>query len=129
MVGKKKMLVTSIFSSSHNVFMRLFFSGLLELLPSSEELTPPQMTNFRLPKLKELTDDNFKIDENGRKLSKQVENTMGKGKIALYKQFSFLPHCFLTHSLINHFETIPHSKRLQTTTEMWLLKYFYIQIA
>ena len=33
-------------------------------------------------KLKEFTDDNFKFDENGRKLSKGVENTVGKGEIA-----------------------------------------------
>ena len=33
-------------------------------------------------KLKEFTDDNFKFDENGRKLSKCVENTVGKGEIA-----------------------------------------------
>ena len=33
-------------------------------------------------KLKEFADDNFKYDENGRKLSKQVENTVGKGEIA-----------------------------------------------
>ena len=26
--------------------------------------------------------DNFKLDENGRKLSNQVENTVGKGEIA-----------------------------------------------
>ena len=36
------------------------------------------MTNFRLSKLKEFADDNFKFDENGRKLSKWVENTVGK---------------------------------------------------
>ena len=35
----------------------------------------------------------------------------------------------LTHSLIHHFEVIPNSKKLQTTTEMWLLKDFKIQIA
>ena len=34
----------------------------------------------------------------------------------------------LTHSLIHHFETVPNSKKLQTTTEMWLLKDFKIQI-
>ena len=34
-----------------------------------------------------------------------------------------------THSLILHFETVPNSKKLQTTTEMWLLKDFKIQIA
>ena len=29
---------------------------------------------------------------------------------------------FLTHSLTHHFETVPNSKTLQTTTEVWLLK-------
>ena len=32
--------------------------------------------------LKEFADDNFKFDENGSKLSKWVENTVGKGEIA-----------------------------------------------
>ena len=35
-------------------------------------------------KLKEFADDNFKFDENYRKLSKWVENTVGKGEIAGY---------------------------------------------
>ena len=35
----------------------------------------------------------------------------------------------LTHSLKHHFEAVPNSKKLQTTTEMWILKYFKIQIA
>ena len=30
----------------------------------------------------------------------------------------------LTHSPIHHFETVPNSKKLQTTTEMWLFKDF-----
>ena len=45
-------------------------------------------------KLKEFADDNFKFDENGRKLSKRVENTVGKGEIARYEQFLLFPHCF-----------------------------------
>ena len=45
-------------------------------------------------KLKEFADGNFQFDENGRKLSKRVENTMGKGKIARYEQFLLFPHCF-----------------------------------
>ena len=32
----------------------------------------------------------------------------------------------LTNSLIQHFETTPNSKKLQTTTEMWLLEDFKI---
>ena len=44
--------------------------------------------------MKECADDNFKFDENGRKLSKQVENTVGKGEIAHYEQFLLFPRCF-----------------------------------
>ena len=44
--------------------------------------------------MKEFADDNFKFDENGRKLSKQVENTVGKGEIARYEQFLLFPQCF-----------------------------------
>ena len=39
-------------------------------------------------------DDNFKYDENGRKLSKRIENTVGKGEIARYEQFLLFPQCF-----------------------------------
>ena len=45
-------------------------------------------------KLKEFADDNFKFDKNGRKLSKWVENTVGKGEIARYEQFLLFPQCF-----------------------------------
>ena len=40
-------------------------------------------------KLKEFADNNFKFDEDGKKLSKWVENTVGKGVIARYEQFLF----------------------------------------
>ena len=45
-------------------------------------------------KLIELADDNFKFDENSRKLSKWVENTVGKGEIARDEQFLLFPQCF-----------------------------------
>ena len=45
-------------------------------------------------KLEELADNNFTFDENGRKLSKRVENTVGKGEIARYEQFLLFPQCF-----------------------------------
>ena len=45
-------------------------------------------------KLKEFADDNFKFDKNGSKLSKRVENTVGKGEIAHYEQFLLFPQCF-----------------------------------
>ena len=45
-------------------------------------------------KLKEFANDNFKFDKNDRKLSKRVENTVGKGEIARYEQFLLFPQCF-----------------------------------
>ena len=44
--------------------------------------------------MKEFADNIFKFEENGRKLSKWVENTVGKGEIACYKQFLLFPQCF-----------------------------------
>ena len=45
-------------------------------------------------KLKEFADYNFKFDENGRRFSKQVENTVGKGEIVRYEQFLLFQRCF-----------------------------------
>ena len=45
-------------------------------------------------KLKEFTDDSFECDENGRKLPKCLENTVGKGEIACCKQFLLFSQCF-----------------------------------
>ena len=44
--------------------------------------------------MKEFAEDNFKFDKNGSKLSKRVENTVGKGEIACYEQFLLFPQCF-----------------------------------
>ena len=44
--------------------------------------------------MKDFADDDSKFDENGRKLSKLVENTVGKGEIARYEQFLLFPQCF-----------------------------------
>ena len=51
------------------------------------------MTNFRLFQT-ELLDNNFKFDENDRKLSKLVENTVERREIARYEQFHLFPQCF-----------------------------------
>ena len=45
-------------------------------------------------KLKQFADDNFKFNENSRKFSKRVENTVGKGEIARHEQFLLFPQCF-----------------------------------
>ena len=44
--------------------------------------------------LKEIADDYLELDENSRKSSKWVENTVGKGEIACYEQFLLFPQCF-----------------------------------
>ena len=45
-------------------------------------------------KLKQFADGNFKFDENSRKFSKRVENTVSKGETVHYKQFLLYPQCF-----------------------------------
>ena len=57
-------------------------------------LTHYQTKNLDSSNLKEFADHNFKFDENGRKLSKRVENTVGKGEIARFEQFLLFPQCF-----------------------------------
>ena len=54
-----------------------------------QPITRRQILDFS--KLKEFADDNFNFDKNGRKLSKWVENTVGKGEIARYEQFLLFP--------------------------------------
>ena len=46
---------------------------------------------FYSSKLKDFADDNSKFVEYGRKHSKRVENTVGKGEIALDEQFYLFP--------------------------------------
>ena len=41
--------------------------------------------------MKEFEEDNFKFDKNGRKFSKRVDNTVGKGEVAFYEQFLCFP--------------------------------------
>ena len=56
-------------------------------------LTHYQTTILDSSKSKDFA-DNLKFEENGIKLSKQVENTVGKGEIACYEQFLLFPLCF-----------------------------------
>ena len=58
------------------------------------QLTLSQTTNFRLFKLKEFADHNFKLYENVRKFSSKLENTVGKREIACYEQFLLFLECF-----------------------------------
>ena len=52
-----------------------------------------QTTNLDSSKLKEFADDSLELDENSRKFSKQVENTVGKGEIARPSVFSKDLYC------------------------------------
>ena len=45
-------------------------------------------------KMKEFAEDNFKVDENGRKFYKWDEKTVGKGEIACNEQFLLFQQCF-----------------------------------
>ena len=72
------MLAANIFPFSGNVF---------NPLPCRQQILDSS-------KLKEFADDYFIFDENGRKLSKRVENAEGKGEIARYEQFLLFPLCF-----------------------------------
>ena len=47
----------------------------------------PKRHNVDSSKLKEFADDDFELDENGKKFSKWLENTVGKEEIAHYEQF------------------------------------------
>ena len=57
-------------------------------------LTLSQTTNFRLFQTERVADDNFKLVDNGSKFSRRVENTVGTGEIARYKQFLLFSQCF-----------------------------------
>ena len=72
-----------MFSFSHNVFRNSF----------------SQTTNFRLFQIKR-ADIDFKFDENGRKFSKQVENTVGKGEIAHYECFELTTVSLILNNII-----------------------------
>ena len=49
-------------------------------------LTLSQLQILDSAKLKRFLDDNFTFDENGRKFTKWIENTVEKGEIACYEQ-------------------------------------------
>ena len=62
--------------------------------PFGKESTLSQTTNIRLFQTEEFADNNFELDENSRKFSRGVENTVGNGEIARYEQFLLFPQCF-----------------------------------
>ena len=78
--------------------------------------------------MKEVTDDNFKFDGNGRKLSKRVENTVGKGEIARYEQFLLFPQCFQKARfpgaskgviVLEWIDSLPHIPNKDMMSKVW----------
>ena len=79
---------------SQALSLGLFSPTVFNIFPNNK-LNPLQDDKFwTLSKLKGFADDNFKFDENGRKLSKRVENNVGKEEIARYEQFLIFLRCF-----------------------------------
>ena len=51
----------------------------------------PTQQILKKSKLREFADDNLEFDENGTRVSKWVESTVGKGKIAHYEELLLFP--------------------------------------
>ena len=88
---KKKIEIISNFISTYAAYVIPNDKNRQDVL-KAQPITRRQILDFF--KLKEFADDNFKFDESGRKLSKRIENTVGKGEIARFEQFLLIPHCF-----------------------------------
>ena len=71
--------------------------------------------------MKQSTDDSFKFDGNGRKFSKPVENTAGKGENTRYEQFLRFPKCFKTLVL--------QTRKRQSLFGKWLMISEYIRLS
>ena len=92
------------------MFSKAFFLRVIQKLGlCGQDLTFSQTKNLDSSKLKEFADDNFKLDENGIKLSKRVENTVGKEEIIHYEQFllflSLFPTVFSKGLYCRHVKT------------------------
>ena len=66
-------------------FLSFFFKHTRNCYTKCDEPFPKRQI-LDPSKLEEFTDNNFQFDENGRKFSKQLENTVVKGEIA-HEQF------------------------------------------
>ena len=71
-----------------------FFFHRLNSFPNDEFQPFPKRRILDSSKLKRFADNNFKVNETGRKFFKWVETTMGTGGIAHYEQFLLFPQCF-----------------------------------
>ena len=62
--------------------------------PVENLLTLSQTANLRLSQTERVCRQQFRIDENGRKFPKKVQNIVDKREIARDEQFLLFPQCF-----------------------------------
>ena len=94
---KKFTLPEQILILQSHLFCHLKNTSILDcpkILLSCTKLTLSKTTNFRPFQTERVADDNTEFDEKRKKLSKRVENEVGKGEIAHNTQFLFFPQCF-----------------------------------
>ena len=82
------------------VYVESTFAGQFKFI-----LTLSQMANLDSSKLKDFADDNFKLDKNGEKLSKRVENAVGKRRNCLLPAISPFPTVFSKDLFCRHVKT------------------------
>ena len=85
------MVINSIFPFSHNVFKRFLSHACYKSALCGKGLikTFTKRQILDSSKLKEFADNNFKVDENGRKFSKWIETLWEKEKLLITSNFSF----------------------------------------
>ena len=74
--------------------MDMFIDSLQFVYSHAYKLGFPKQQILDFSKLKDFADDNFEFDENGRKFSWRVENTVGGGEISRNEQFLLFQQCF-----------------------------------
>ena len=91
---EKEATLLSIYTKPVTTLALLLLSDTRQTVEDSVDLPITRRHILDSSKLKEFADDNFNLDENGRKFAKWIENTVEKGEIARYEQFLLFPQCF-----------------------------------
>ena len=102
---KEKMLATSIFSFSLNVFKRPLSHGLKSRACVVKSLPFPKRQILDSFKLKELADDNIRFDENGRKSIQMRRKHCGKWRNCSLRAISPFPTVFSQDFYYRHVKT------------------------
>ena len=85
---KKKICVSSILLDNSK-------ARLSDYIFTNRSKSFPKQRISDSSELKVFADNNYTFDKNGRKSSKRIEKTVGKGEIARYEHFLLFPQCFL----------------------------------